>query len=289
MTDPGTVKMSVRFCFCLLLLFGPGLVPYAQKSADDEAKRHFDRGVVLGASDDPRAEQEYKAAIKCRGGFYPEAWEELAQLYRGQLRLSEAAVALERYIAQTPQDDHGDDYKDLAALKRMMVLEKRVNNSDIPPLNNLLEFIRFVTAYSKRERAIPYAEKAQELYPNSSAAHLVLARLLPDDQKERQFALITKAVELDPADPSPHTALGSYYFWRGQGKIPEAIKEFRRALEVSGGQYAPAWEGLGRSLAASGEKKEAIVAFQTYLRVRETPSQNDAVIKREIERLSKGY
>ena len=289
MTNPDVIKMSIRFWFCLLLLFGPCLVTYAQTAAGDEAQQHFDRGESLEAGGDPGAEQEYRAAIKCRKDFYPEAWKKLAQFYRSQLRFHEAAAALQQYVAQTPQDNHSNDYENLAELKRMLVLEKRVNGSAVPSLNNLLEFIRFVTAYSKHERAIPYAEKALELYPGSGKAHLVLSRLLPTEQKERQFVLIIKAVELDPDDPEAHAALGSYYFWRGQGQTSEAIREFRKALEVSDGQYAYAWEGLGRALAFSGEKKEAIEAFRTYLRVRKTPSQYDNAIRREIERLGKRY
>jgi tetratricopeptide (TPR) repeat protein len=283
--------MKVRLWSFLIIFLSITSLAHAQSTSqislrESKAQQHFERAIQLDIFDDPYAEKEYRLAIKSSNGFYPEAWKKLAQFLQHQLRFSEAAEALENYINQTPEDDHSYSRKNLMDLNQIVILQKRLASSDPPSLEDLLKFIPLIAGFGKQEDAIPYAEKTIILYPTSNKAHLALSRLLPTNQKERQFELIKKAVELDPTDPEAHTELGGYYFLP-VGDLPESIKEFRKALEVSNGQYANAWQGLGRALAACGMKKEAIEAFQNYLRTRKSPSPYDNDIKREIDELTR--
>jgi tetratricopeptide (TPR) repeat protein len=251
------------------------------------AERHFDRAGWMAANNDAGAEQEYKLAIDARGGRFPEAWQGLSRAYHGQLRFSEAATAWQNYMALTPERRHEGSVESLQSLRRADVLKSRIDNSKAPRLDDLLQFIPVVVGYGGLAKATQYGEMAVRLYPNSSEAHLMLARYLPFDdpnQKTRQLELIEKAIELEPSSTAAHSQLGWYYF---PLQVDESIREFRKALELSREQNSDAWQGLAKGLAIKGQNKDAIEAYRNHLRLRKVPSQNDNYIKQEIERLQK--
>jgi tetratricopeptide (TPR) repeat protein len=196
-----------------LLILGQTASASNQRSGQYRAaKRHFERAMELDSFNDPRAEQEYRLAIKVRGGAYPDALQQLSFYLQRRLRFSEAAKALEEYISQTPQADHANDLKDLNDLQRAISLQKRINDSEKPALAGLTEFASLVSSYGKLKDGVAYAEKALSLYPTSSEAHMLLARLLiGPGQQERRYELLRKAVELDSNNPKTHHQLGWFY------------------------------------------------------------------------------
>lgn len=291
--------MKVIHWSCLLTLLTASNFVFASaqtRQQENNAKQHFKIAERLDGWNDPRAEQEYLLAIKDTGGNHPKAWSNLAQIFWKQLRFSEAIEALKKSIAQTPlnerSDDYDkqaqiDDYKILANLQRALIIQRRIDVALTPALNDLLEFMPLAGLYTNAEKLVPYAEKAIAFYPGSSKAYLLLAHYIPSDQKAQRTELLRKAVELDPANPEVHTELSTHYF------LPllnysESIIEARKALELSNGEYAPAWRQLGYSLAASGMKQEAAAAFRNYLRACNPPLQMDANVPRMITRLENG-
>lgn len=194
--------LGLSFGLVLMLTLSPPIA--AQRNTKGlAAKQHFDRAVELQILNDPRAEQEYRLAIKARRGHYPEALEKLALLLRGELRFSEAAALFKEYISQTPLEDHSEYLKEVSDLNRASILELTIRVGAKQRLEDFLEFCNFLVGYGNIESAGLYAQKAVSLYPDSAKAHLLLARFLPD-QTDRQHSELEIAVKLDPGDPEVH-------------------------------------------------------------------------------------
>lgn len=286
-------KVATRFDVMSDRTKDVGRTPVTDSSKDREsvsmAEQHFDRADWLEANGDPAAEAEYKLAIAARNGRYPDAWQGLERVYQGQLRFSEAAVALQNYMVLAPRRRHDGLVEELKTLRQAAELQSRINNSQPPLLEDLLQFIPFVMGYGGPTQATAYGEMAVKLYPNSSKAYLMLARYLPPnqtEQKQRELTLIKRAIELDPNSSAAYGQLGWHYFSIGNN-VEASNDAFKKALELSSGQNVDAWYGTAQVLAVQGKNKDAIEAYRNYLRLRKVPSQNDNYIKREIERLQK--
>jgi tetratricopeptide (TPR) repeat protein len=250
------------------------------------AKGHLQRAREYASFNDPRAENEYKLAIKTCGSCKPEAYQEFSLYLQHHLRFSEAATALNRYIIQTPGKNHTDDLADLAKLTQAAKLQRRIENSKKPTLEEIADFVFIVWGYGGQDDAIPYSEKALSLYPQSAKAHFVLGKLLSNRQKQRALELLQKAVELEPYNPEAHSELGWYYLW-STGENKRAEFEFREALRFSNNKDETAWQGLGHVFARMGRNEEAVEAFRNYLRVRKVPTQYDSEIQHLIEKLER--
>jgi serine/threonine-protein kinase len=132
-------------------------------------------------------------------------------------------------------------------------------------------------------------KRAIELNPNNSEAHSYYSWLLaPMGRKDEAVAEAKRAVQADPFSPLANFIVGSVSvftrqwdaaieqllnskelaptFWFNPcflgrayeqvGKMPEAIAEFKRALELDN-DNTEIWSGLGHAYAAAGNKAEA--------------------------------
>lgn len=279
--------MFVRQSLLLVILLVACALPtsgVAQAPREGRAKRHFDRARDLDSLNDAKAEQEYKAAIKARGGHYPEASLQLSFYLGRKGRFSEAAELLQNYIYETPKSNHHADAEEIAELRRTAELQERIQKSEKPDLKDLLDFASLVVRYQRVKDGVPSAERAVDLYPDSSEAHVVLARLLiGSGQEQRRYELLRRAIELDPKSARAHHQLGWYHIETLRSK--EAVDEFRNALELSNAQLSDAWQGLGWALSGLGQNKEAINAFRNYLHSGDVPEQYRIKVKQQIEKL----
>lgn len=256
----------------------------AQDQKDSRAKKHFDQARELDSLNDGRAEQEYRAAIKARGGSYPEAALQLSFYLQRKGRFSEAAELLQNYINETPKSDHHPDLEEVAELRKAAQLQERIQKPGKPDVKDLLDLASLVARYQRIKDGLPYAERALNLYPDSSAAHIVVARLLVGSgQEQRRYELLRNAIELDPGSARAHHQLGWYYIEVVRSK--EAADEFRKALELSDSQLGDAWQGLGWALSGLGQNKEAIDAFRNYLHSGDAPEQYRIKVEQQIEKL----
>jgi tetratricopeptide (TPR) repeat protein len=277
-------------CWLLLVLLA-GLLSFvlenqAQTKPQDKGKLHFDRARDAELLNDPQAEKEYRLAIEARNDLYPDAFLHLSFYLAGQLRFSEAVVVFREYIRQTPNEDHTGHPEKLKDLQRGAILQEHIEKTDRPELSDLLDLASLVLRYGRYgpKQSVPYAEKATELYPTSSEAHLLLARsLVGSAHQTRRLQLLKKAVELDPSNPRAHNQFGWYYLERVRGL--EAAEEFRKALELSNEALTDSWQGLGHALVLQGKNKEAIGAFNRYLESGDVPKSYERVLREEIKRL----
>ncbi len=169
-----------------------------QSSQEQEAIRHYERAFLLDSNNDPAAEQEYRLAINARGGVYPEALQGLRRLLQMQLRLPEAILVLKDYIDQTPNERHTEDMKELASLENTVGLQLKVDRMEKPSITDFLALIPLIARYGKPVKAVPYAERAVRLYPESAEAHILLASYIERENKEKSLKHFEKAAELEP-------------------------------------------------------------------------------------------
>lgn len=256
-----------------------------QSQRTDQAKTYFENARSYNASDDPRAEQEYRRAIAARNGVYPEAWRALASYYSNRLRFDEAASALQTYFEQSQTEIYAIQREELRRLKRAAELKTRSARNDSMTSDEMNELTKLIDQFGTRGDALPYAEKAVTLHPESAKALIALAFLIKGEQRDRAIDLLNRAVAFQPNDPSVYTARGWGYYWcYGDGVQAEA--DFRRALALTDGTSASAWQGLGDALARQGKKKQAINAYRKYLSIRpKSAAHYDGEIKKSIEAL----
>jgi Flp pilus assembly protein TadD len=119
------------------------------------------------------------------------------------------------------------------------------------------------------DEAISEFQKAIELEPTFADAYNKLGAALASRGKlDEAIASFSKAIELNPAYGSAHANLGSTY--ETQGRLPEAITEYTLAIQSISdtAMAAQTHFKLGRLLAKTGKRKEAVENFKEALRLR---------------------
>ena len=246
----------------------------------------FEKALSLDSSGDPRAEDEYRRAIDARNGVYPEAWRRLSVFYAERLRFAEAEQALRIALKQTQEKVWEHERQQVTQFKRAAELKARSDEGDNLSADESVELVKVIDQYGKTEAARPYAEKAVAEYPNSAKALTTLAALLTWDlqQRPRAIVLLNQAVSLEPANPDVYLARGSGYYWC-LGDWIQAETDFRRAMELSKKPItvASAWYGLGPALAKQGRWKEAISAYEKFLKMRpKSAAHHDGAVRKWI-------
>ena len=108
--------------------------------------------------------------------------------------------------------------------------------------------------------AIPLLEQAADIALNSFRAYYYLGLSLKADRRYLMaIEPLTIALELDPVSLQARVALGDCYLLRGDPA--EALAEYHRALSLQD-DYAPAFDGLGRTAEAGGDTERAIEHFR---------------------------
>jgi Tfp pilus assembly protein PilF len=251
--------------------------------ANKLAKQHLESANSYRAADDERAEQEYRRAIALAKGRCADAWAGLSFYLSEHRRFSEAADAWHAHIKHIRPKPN--DLLLLRLLKRAAELHSRSLTSQPLSADEMVELVGLVDRFAEPTDAIPFAENAVKVYPESAKALVALANLISSTQQERALELLNRAATLADKETSVFIARGWYFIWV-QFKPREAEKDFRRALELSNGTSASAWQGLGDSLSRQGRRNEAIQAYLRYLKIRpQHASHYDEVIKRDIEAL----
>jgi predicted Zn-dependent protease len=228
------------------------------------ARQHLERAEELEADNGPGAEREYRLALQAMRGRYPDALRALSHYLARCMRFSEAAEALSNYIRQTPSERHLDDIEELGDLKRAAKLTQAIRASNRPPVRDLVEYSTLVSRYASVKHALPYAERAVELYPNSAEAQLELASaLVGTDPDERRCNVLRRAIGLGARSPSTFLELANCELITSHTQ--EAADAFQEALELTHGNLLPAWEGLILALSRLGRREDAAQAFSAYL------------------------
>ncbi len=248
-----------------LIVFVLGFVVCGQRGNEiNDCNAHLERARSYEIVNDKRAEREFKAALNDGGTNCPLALFELSQHFSRRLRFHEAAEALKNYIERTPNDDHVEDQKELAIFEHAAIVKDRVENSEKPTLQDLLELTRFADGYgrTKTNDAMPFAEKAVSLYPESVDALLQLAGLLSPmkTDNKRVEQLLNKAASIDSNNPKVFSRRGWFYLFTASRRV-DAENEFRRALSPSGDKDPLAWKGLGYVFMFKGQKQQAVEAL----------------------------
>jgi tetratricopeptide (TPR) repeat protein len=169
------------------------------------------------------------------------------------------------------------------------------NNKKFADVYNMLGVIYHQTG--QFEKAISHFKNALEINPNYTEAMLNLSvlyndlgeyklskKLLNDAQKLNKSSYKDKLAPLVKAKLSnQHADLGDTY--RGLGLYPQAITEFKKALELAPHFY-DIRNRLGICLREDNKKAQAIKEFQKI--VKEKPSYLDAQIQLGVTLFSSG-
>lgn len=284
--------MTVLTVLILISTLLPAPSIKSQESRERIATKHLERARSLELENNPKAEDEYRLAIRARAGRYPEALRELSFYLERRMRFSESAAALEKYISQTPLQQRDDDIQELSELREAATLKLRIDRLKKPPLQDLVEYSRLVSRYADNQflDALPYAESAVRLYPDCVDAYLALVRaLIGPGQEERRCKMLQRAVALGATSPSHYFDLGNCELVIGH--MQAAAAAFQKTLDISNAEFTDAYEGLGLALAQLGRRTEAIAALRRYLELAKIPEQErpqlEQRIKRHIEQLEK--
>jgi adenylate cyclase len=111
------------------------------------------------------------------------------------------------------------------------------------------------------EAAAAEDQKAYNLDPTEAehTARLGYTLWILHGASDNAFALLQKAIELDPVNADCYAALGAYY--TGTGRLPEAETAYRKALDLLP-TYPQNYLGLGVLLLLRGEAAAALADFQ---------------------------
>lgn len=118
-------------------------------------------------------------------------------------------------------------------------------------------FRRFAELQPKNARALYYY--AMSLWKGKRAQD-------PDLDLRRIESLLSQAIGLDPKLAEAHLQLGNLY--SDQNKYPEAIPEYKRAIELNS-DLADAYYRLGQAYVRTGDKASAQEKFEVYQKLRE--------------------
>lgn len=119
------------------------------------------------------------------------------------------------------------------------------------------KFRRFAELQPKNARALYYY--AMSLWKGKRAQD-------PDLDLRRIESLLSQAIALDPKLAEAHLQLGNLY--SDQNKYPEAIPEYKRAIELES-DLADAYYRLGQAYVRTGDKASAQERFEIYQKLRE--------------------
>lgn len=262
------MRHKTYFCLLVLPIFAfTGTASAVQRQKLNDATRHLEQARSLIVSAPIQAEKEFKLAIEGRNGHYPEALEELAWLLAKQLRFDEAASIYAKYLELSPNRFQKEGRKILKEFHRAVYLAVSISQTERPTEKELLEYTHIIYRNAQSAQpALPYAEKAVNLYPQSSMAYMTLGDLMVrSEQGIKGETFLLKAIELDPQNAEAYYHLGIYYSWWKPNSIRESVVEFQKAIEVSKGEFSQGWFGLGRALSSLGKKDEARNALQNYI------------------------
>jgi len=109
-------------------------------------------------------------------------------------------------------------------------------------------------------RRSPNTKSRSGLKPTEEASHTDLAKALRGQGKlEEAIAEYKTAIGINPDDANPHNGLGNAL--HKQGKLAEAIAEYREALRLKP-EFADAYRNLGKALQDQGLLAEAIIEYK---------------------------
>jgi tetratricopeptide (TPR) repeat protein len=105
------------------------------------------------------------------------------------------------------------------------------------------------------EQALTEAERERQTDPLGSNSNFTVGSVLVfTRQWSKAIEQLRSAIDLEPNYWFDHCFLGRAY--EQKGRLPEAITEFKRALELDNGQTEN-WAGLGHAYALAGKRVEA--------------------------------
>ncbi|HKO45274.1 MAG TPA: hypothetical protein VJU84_18515 [Pyrinomonadaceae bacterium] len=256
----------------------------AQETSEVNCEALLEQAETYDITNDSRAEAAFRTVALAHGKKCPEVFLKLSMNLSHSLKFNEAAEMLRVYRKLVPKSRANDD-QDLQRFEKAAKVQERIANSPLPSLDDLLDYTRYVRAYGRKPySAIPYAEKAVQLYPDAVEAILLLLEVLPprQAQEERVEHLLNRAATIEPSNSTIYTTRGWWNLHTFR-RSDDAEKYFRQALLVSNDSDPTAWKGLGYVFMERGKKHDAIRFFRRSLRLESA----DPEIIRVIESLER--
>ena len=227
-----------------------------------------------GATD--KAIEHYLAALKLEPK-YGRALTGLGAIYLMQKRVDEAEVLFERALTIDP--NHATALVNLAMIER----SRGNNDSAFSRLEKVIarnpEYAEahmnigsLLASMKRHDEAINHLSKAVKLSPKRPVAYLNLASVYMETEQwvkaEQQYRLVQ---QLNPRIAYAHFGLGTLQ--ARQELHVEAVRSFLQAISL-GQKTAQSYAKLGISLISVGEKKAALEALRTALKL--DPDYSDA-------------
>lgn len=105
-------------------------------------------------------------------------------------------------------------------------------------------------------------EKGLKIEPNNSYGHMLLSKYyLIKNEYDRALEEALLAEKLDPLNPRIGSFVAKNYFFSGDNE--KSLDQYQKVIETFP-NYADAWEGAGRVLLQSGNKKAALRSWRKF-------------------------
>jgi tetratricopeptide (TPR) repeat protein len=151
-----------------------------------------------------------------------------------------------------------------------------LKGADLSPADSRCYFFlskAYDSSPNQAEEVIQRFRRFTELQPKNGRAFYYYAMSLwkgrraqdPDLDLKQIEVLLGKAIVLDPKLAEAHLQMGNLY--SDQGKYPESIPEYTRALELNS-DLADGYYRLGQAYVHTGQKDRAQEKFEVYQRLR---------------------
>lgn len=228
------------------------------RGALNEALAHYGRALEL--------EPDYVDVRVARAGLLVDLGQTGAALadllHLEQAGLDDPRAAYLRALLAMRDGDNG-----LAASK----LQQATELIDMLPAEFVAGREQLLMAGALSHHALGQTAKAQSYldvlvnrYPRNQGARRLLASLLVDaGDFGPARSMLEGVLRAQPDDPQSHLLMGRIML--AQGRTPQALSHFERALELAGDDDRRVQAALGAGLAVAGEREQAVVSLERAL------------------------
>lgn len=292
--SPGAARMKVGLVYYELGSLAAAVTQFRLALAErpDDHRVRFFLGLTLARLEDREGAEAHFRGIPRDSGYFVDARIQLASVYQGQERYSEAVAAIREALDEA-DGRRKELFRFLAEVYRKAkdfpnAIEAMHTVVELDPENDRV-YSALGALYDEskdKDKTIEYMKKAIELNPDNAAALNYLGYTYADlgVELDRAEELIVRALEIAPNDGYYIDSLGWVYYQKGD--YPRAIEQLEKAVGLAVDDPVII-EHLGDAYLKVGENEKALRSYRDALKAANEDEQVER-IQGKIRRLEPG-